>query len=253
MNPHPGCTRRGAAYRQELRARADWTPYLIEKSGLPGPRGNLELAHAAAQEDPLRLESYLAIPTQDAPENTPQVFLVFCGVLGLGVRLARGEAEALPRLRRFAGDPRWRVREAVATALQLWGDIDLAGLVAAMVDWSGGGCYERRAAVAALCEPRLLKDERTVSALLDLLDRVTAGLEQPGSRQADDFQALRKTLGYGWSVAVAASPAVGKPRLERWIANTDRDVRWVVRENFKKNRLLRLDPDWVGACRARLG
>ena len=87
MNPHPGCTRRGAAYRQELRARADWTP-LIEKSGLPGPRGNLELAHAAAQEDPLRLEVYLGASAQDAPENTPQVFLVFCGVLGLGVRLA---------------------------------------------------------------------------------------------------------------------------------------------------------------------
>ena len=245
-----------AAYLQELRARGDWTAYLMEKSGLPGPRGNLELAHAAAQEDALRLESYLGAPLQDAPENTPQVFLVFCGVLGLGVRLARGENAALPRLRSFASDPRWRVREAVATSLQLWGDSDLTGLVAAMVDWSGGGCYEQRAAVAALCEPRLLKDPQkpfAVLTLLDLLDRVTAGLEQPGDRRAEDFQALRKALGYGWSVAVAAAPAIGKPRLERWIASLNRDVRWVVGENFKKNRLLRLDPDWVRACQARLG
>jgi len=244
------------AYRAELRARGDWTAYLMEESGLPGPRGNLELAHAVAQEDALRLESYLGAAFQDAPENTPQVFLVFCGVLGLGVRLARGESAALPRLRAFASDPRWRVREAVATALQLWGDSDLAGLVAAMVEWSGGGYYEQRAAVAALCEPRLLKDPQTpfaVNALLDLLDRVTAGLEQPGDRRADDFQALRKTLGYGWSVALAASLIAGKPRLERWIASPNPDVRWVVRENFKKNRLLRLDPDWVRACLARLG
>ena len=249
------------AYRQELRAREDWTPYLIEKSGLPGPRGNLELAHAAAQEDALRLESYLGLPAEDAPENTPQVFLVFCGVLGLGVRLARGESAALPRLRRFADDPRWRVREAVATALQLWGDSDIRGLVAAMDEWSAGGCYEQRAAVAGLCEPRLLKDAAAAAALFDLLDRVTAGVAQvplaptgtPGAqRRADDFRALRKALGYGWSVAVAASPEEGKARLARWFASDDPDVRWVLRENLKKKRLVRLDPDWVAECRKRL-
>jgi hypothetical protein len=130
-----------------------------------------------------------------------------------------------------------------------------------MVDWSTGGYYQQRAAVAALCEPRLLKDAPAVGALLDLLDRMTAGLEQaplaptgaPGTqRRADDFQALRKALGYGWSVAVAAFPAIGKPRFERWIASSDRDVRWVMRENLKKNRLLRLDPEWVAECQMRL-
>ena len=69
-----------------------------------------------------------------------------------------------------------------------------------MVDWSGGGYYEQRTAAAALCEPRLLKDVNTMGALLDLLDRVTAGLERSCRRQADDFRALRKALGYGWSV-----------------------------------------------------
>ena len=160
----------------------------------------------------------------------------------------------MPRLRRFAGDPRWRVREAAATTLQLWGDSDIRGLVAAMDEWSTGGYYEQRAAVAALCEPRLLKDGAVCAALFDLLDRVTAAVECSGQpqRRADDFRALRQTLGYGWSVAVAASPQAGKPRLARWIANTDRDVRWVVRENLKKKRLLRLDPEWVAQCQARL-
>lgn len=33
-------------YRQVLKALTDWEPYLLQKSGLPGPRGILELAQA---------------------------------------------------------------------------------------------------------------------------------------------------------------------------------------------------------------
>jgi hypothetical protein len=33
-------------YREELRRRRDWEPYLKANSGLPGPRGNLELVEA---------------------------------------------------------------------------------------------------------------------------------------------------------------------------------------------------------------
>lgn len=39
------------AYRAALRERKSWRPYLLEHSGLPGPRGNLELAKAVAAED----------------------------------------------------------------------------------------------------------------------------------------------------------------------------------------------------------
>lgn len=239
-------------YRERLMERTDWTLILLAESGLPGPRGNLELAAAAARLDPLRLEPYLALTPDDAPENTPRVFLVFCGVLGLGVRLAWGDPAALARLRTFAGDPRWRVREAVATGLQLWGDADLPALLAAMRGWAGGGWLEQRAAVAALCEPRLLKQPETVANVLSILDAITTSFERAAERSDSGFEALRKTLGYGWSVAVAAAPAIGKPSFEHWLATTDRDVRWVLRENLKKNRLLRLDPTWVSVCLERL-
>ncbi len=33
-------------YRTQLRGLKDWKPFLLKASGLPGPRGNLELAHA---------------------------------------------------------------------------------------------------------------------------------------------------------------------------------------------------------------
>jgi len=37
-------------YKLALRALTDWEPYLLAESGLPGPRGNLELAQAVAGE-----------------------------------------------------------------------------------------------------------------------------------------------------------------------------------------------------------
>ena len=37
-------------YRAVLRTLVDWEPFLRAESGLPGPRGNLELAAAVALE-----------------------------------------------------------------------------------------------------------------------------------------------------------------------------------------------------------
>src|SRR6266498_46218 len=105
-------------YRETLRKLDDWIPFLRKNSGLPGPRGNLELAHVVAElGDKKRFEHFLSF---QAEENTPEVFLVFCGVMGLG-KLAAGEPKLFDQLREYASDPRWRIREAVATGLQLTG------------------------------------------------------------------------------------------------------------------------------------
>ena len=42
-------------YRIELRALENWDSYLLAESGLPGPRGNLELAAVVADEGTLEL------------------------------------------------------------------------------------------------------------------------------------------------------------------------------------------------------
>jgi hypothetical protein len=55
---------------------------------------------------------------------------------------------------------------------------------------------------------------------------------------------LRQGLGYCWSVAVAALPEEGKPLMEKWCADPDPDIRWIMRENLRKNRLVRMDPAW---------
>src|SRR3989304_214102 len=133
-------------YREVLRSLDNWDGYLMRESGLPGPRGNLGLARAAAEEgDPARLARYRALDATLAPVNTPEGFLAFCGVLGLGEQLAQGDLAALAELRTHAGDPRWRLREAVAMALQRWGEVDLPSLQEAMDEWSAGSLLERRA------------------------------------------------------------------------------------------------------------
>jgi len=40
--------------------------------------------------------------------------------------------------------------------------------------------------------------------------------------------------------------------MEKWLADEDKDVRWIMRENLGKARLARLDADWLARQRARL-
>jgi hypothetical protein len=138
-------------------------------------------------------------------------------------------------------------------ALQRWGEHDFEALLSEMERWVARGLLEQRAALAALCEPGLLTEAAQVRRVLALLDRVTAGLQAVDDRRSDAFRALRKGLGYCWSVAVVALPDEGKRFMARWLASSDPDVRWVMRENLKKKRLERLDPAWTATMRAALG
>lgn len=241
-------------YRAILADLYDWDAYLLAESGLPGPRGNIELAQAVADVGDLaRFQRYAAITAHQAPTNTPGEFLAFCGVVGLGRLVAEGHGELLPTLRRHASDPRWRLREAVAMALQRLGDADMDRLLAEMRGWAQGSPLEQRAAAAALCEPRLLTRPAHARATLEILDAITATIPSVEDRRDESFRALRRGLGYCWSVAVVALPDVGKPMMEAWLGHPDPDIRWIMRENLKKARLARMDAAWVEACRQRTG
>jgi hypothetical protein len=233
-------------YRTKLRTLASWDAYLLKESGIPGPRGNLELAQVVADEGGRELfERYTTYSHDQAPVNSPYEFLAFCGVVGLGRLLAEGDATLLKTLRTHASDPRWRVREAVAMALQRFGDKNMDALVAGMQEWSTGTPLEQRAAAAALCEPRLLGQARHVRIVLQILDRITASLSKSDTHPREDILVLRKGLGYCWSVAVAALPDEGKPFMEKWLVTTNKDIQWIMQENLKKARLARIDPEWV--------
>jgi len=237
-------------YEQTLRAQEDWQPFLLEKSGLPGPRGNIELAMAFSRVGSLPdFQKLLAENPPDlAPVNSPREFLAFCGAVGLGRCLAAGDMQQIKPLRALANDPRWRTREAVCMALQQWGDVNMDALVEEMKAWAGGSLLEQRAAAAAICEPRLLKEDHQAEPVLGILERITAAIATCEQRKTDDFSALRKGLAYCWSVAIAAYPQQGKPVFEKWLNHHDKDVRWILKQNLSKNRLVKMDANWVAKC-----
>ncbi|HZD24427.1 MAG TPA: hypothetical protein VE569_13670, partial [Acidimicrobiia bacterium] len=94
-------------YRAALAGLDDWMPYLNANSGLPGPRGNLELVAACAEEAGLERALDL-IATDDE-------FATVCGLVAAGRHLDGGnDGSLIELLHRYAADPRWRIREGVA-------------------------------------------------------------------------------------------------------------------------------------------
>ena len=231
--------------------------FLLEHSGLPGPRGNLELAHALADKlaaEPARarvrtrLESWRGLGLEEAPAGDPREYLSFCGTLALSADWAGGRARAgIERgLRDAAGDPRWRMREAAAMALQRIGERDpqallsILGGAAGQEGWvEGGARLELRAAAAALAHPPLLRESGFARRSLELADRILGkfAAAPPAARREEGFRVLQQGLGFALSVLVAAEPEAGFALLERWASARDPDVVRVLRENLKKKRL----------------
>ena len=211
-------------------------PYLTARSGLPGPRGNLELADAfASNADRATILRFVELDDE---------YLRFCGTEAIG-RLIVEEPDDVSLselIRRRAADDLWRVREGAARALQIVGDVDSASLRTIVATWVGDpNPYVRRAAVAAICEPRLLTDPATRTAALQACRRASDSITRlPATeRKTPGVRNLRQALGYCWSVAVAANPDEGMPAFERLRTVDDPDIRWIVASNLKKSRLRR--------------
>ena len=216
-------------YRAELRVLQDWEPYLKKHSGLPGPRANLELVEAVGDEaDADRLWRMSASNDE---------FLALCGTAGLGKVALMEPATVMTWLRKLAADPRWRVREGVAIALQRIGRESMPHLLAEMQAWAGEGPYVQRAAAAGLCEPALLKERENAVQVLVILDQITTSIAAAQERKNDGFKVLRKALGYCWSVAAAAAPENATPYLEKWMGSKDKDVQWIMKSNLAKARM----------------
>ena len=222
-------------HRSTLRELDDWMAYLTANSGLPGPRGNLELVAPCGEEaDVSRAERLVASGDE---------FATVCGAVALGRHFGDGDELHVDVLHRLAADERWRVREGVAMALQRASDDDPDRGFALAERWAADpDPLVRRAAVAAVCEPRLLRDPGFARRAIVILDGITVALSHPprDDRRAPSMRTLRQALGYGWSVVIAALPAEGLPVFHRFEDDPDPDVAWIVRENHKKARLKRV-------------
>src|SRR5437588_7198549 len=98
--------------------------YLRDQSRLPGTRANLELVHslsnllaAIVPEQPEQvwlLVHYLVQDEKTVERNTPDEFVVLCGVVAFGACASvRSEwhAEVFEMMKHFACNKSWRVRE----------------------------------------------------------------------------------------------------------------------------------------------
>lgn len=219
-------------HRTALRALDDWLPYLAANSGLPGPRGNLELVAACGEEaDQARARALIAADDE---------FSVVCGTVALGRLFGEGDDRLATALHTSAGDERWRVREGAAMAIQRAADTDPPRAFALAEQWAQDpDPLVRRAAVAGVCEPRLLRDLGYARRALVLVRAVTDDLAtRPRAvKLLPGWRTLRQALGYAWSVAVAAAPSIGLAAFEAIEQIDDPDVQWIVRENRKKARL----------------
>lgn len=210
--------------RQARPARIELVETLRRNSGLPGPRANLGLAEQFADLGDLPLARELAASDDE--------YLAMCGVVALV-----DPAELLPH----ATDERWRVREMVARSLQRLAKTDGDRFRTTVAEWAGSSDpLVQRAAVAAVCEPPLLKDPPNAALALETCEVVTAAFLRRSDRRTDAERVLRKALGYGWSVAVAALPHPGLDRFAALEKVDDPDAKWIVAENRKKARLARL-------------
>lgn len=234
----------------------EWEEYMAAHSGLPGPRGNLELLDVVGDlATPEQLRRWAASPDE---------YLATCGAAGLGRLVVEGttvEGEVshaadadLTVVHQLAADARWRVREGVAMALQRIGDASPTLLREVVDAWASDVPLVQRAAIAGISEPRLLKDPAVAAFAADVLDRVTASLVSlPDSRRRDDdVRTLRQALGYCWSVVAASGEEAGFSGLERWASSEDADARWIVKENLGKARLARADAERTARLRKAL-
>lgn len=243
------------------------TAYLISNSALPGRRANLELAaafgdvvedYAPTASDRLWVlcEGMTLISPDEAPTNSPEEFLPFCGTIGIGAigSVAQNRFDAaLNVLSKLANDARWRLREAVCFGLQKMLVKRGQDTLAALQAWvEGGDLLQMRAAAAAVAEPKLLSDEQMARSALQLHRRIFDQVLEAQESRSDEFLTLRKGLAYTLSVVVQATPQDGFAYMAELAQTRDSDVRWVVMQNLKKKRLTKNHPAEVEGIRQLL-
>lgn len=225
--------------------------YLLKNSNLPGPRGNLKLLYdfsETAKEE--IIEKCLDYIKPDI-KNSPEEFVAMCGVLSFSIKNKNYVKDVITFLKITANHGSWRIREAVAMAIQEIFKDNMKESIQELKGLVGGSELEKRAVVAGLCEPKLLNDKDVNKEILNILLSITKSFSHDNklSREEDS---LKKSLGYGWSVVISKEKEEGKKRFEELFKYKGKHINWIIRENLKKSRLKTMDNEWVEKCMQRV-
>ena len=109
-----------------------------------------------------------------------------------------------------------------------------------------------RAVAATVAEPAILKDKETAISALQLHRNIMDQVLETKERKSESFKVLRKSLGYTLSVVVHAIPKEGSEFMAQLADSQDSDVLWIVKENLKKNRLVKNFPEQVESMKKSL-
>jgi len=234
--------------------------YIVANRNLPSPRANLELAYALSglldeikKKDLAKLFSLFiewgSISSKQAPVNDPKEFLPFCAARAIG-KIGSIEEKFRPKavnlLRDYSKDNRWRMREAVTMGLQFLLDKYPQQMVDQFNIWiKDENFLELRAVVTAYADPALLTRKVISQNGLKTHRKVLDIVHASEDRKSDEFKALRKALGYTFSLIATIYTPNSFGVMKKLAATGDKDLQWIVRENMKKKRLITKFPDKV--------
>lgn len=234
---------------------------LCDYSNLPGPRGNLTLAYKFAdyfkREDISDefvniLFEWAELSLEDAPINTPQEYLPYCAVVALGTHYKFAKNETKERistqLRISANDKRWRTREGVAMGLQQLAEIDFNPVRVLFSIWMKDANYlEKRAIIATLAHPPILKDYDIARYSLDISDRILNDVFEMDIKDTkeEEFKVLSKGLQYAISVFVAHMPDDGFELLMKFAGMKNKELKKIIKSNLGKARIAKKFPEKV--------
>ena len=177
--------------------------------------------------------------------------MVCAELLGYAVKNKNNNELVIETIRKYASHKSWRIREAVAMGIQEISEENMQATLKNITKMQVGNFYEKRAVVAGLCEPKLLKDIKVANTVIRILNEITEAFNH-NDKLADDEESLRKTLAYAWSVAIVHAPTNGKKAFEKLLEIESKHIKWIIKENLKKNRLIKMDTDWVKKMENRL-
>ena len=236
---------------------------LARVSGLPGPRANMGVLEAFADECAARGEradalliSLAKLDADHAPGATPLEFLPMCGVAAIGARAAddpKARDQLLAILHECADDLRFRVREAVPIALARVGATAGDALVPALEEWTNG-FFHAAAVLRALADPAFVTKLGKLEPVVARLDEAFA-LAESAPRSTQRYPGYKALLD-----ALAIAPAVlagrfGVPifdQLVRWSSVKEPALRDAIEKNLGGSRLVGRHAPEIARVRAAL-
>jgi hypothetical protein len=196
------------------------------------------------------------VSADEAPVNDQKEFLPFCGACAIGAIGSITPAfyqRALSRLKALATDPRWRVREAVAMGIQKLVEKQSKKTLKELEAWIvNDNWLEMRAVAAGVAEPALLRDKQTARGALALHKKIFDQILSIKEHKAEELKILKKGLGYSLSVVISATPKEGFEHMQQLVKSQDEDIRWILKENLKENRLIKNFPMEVASIQELL-